>query len=424
MNSRRSEADKAFPKTCGWILEDDSYKKWLKHGGLLWIKGKPGAGKSTLLAFTYRIFHGTHPDQVDLSLEFFFHGRGATLQKTSIGLYRSLLHQLYTSDSSIRDPVRKAFHDKSIFGEEGRGWEWQLGELPDLFFNAILTAAISRKVVIFVDALDEARPDTQELVDDFHDLNDRLHAANSTAAICISCRHFPVTAVAPNLEVKVEDNNKKDISYYVRSKLRPNTRRGKNGSDSKSFNDIEREIVDKASGVFQWVRLVVQLVLKDYNEGKSPDEIQERLKRVPRELGDVYEHILNNIIEPENREKTLQLMQWIFLAERPLTIDEIRFALAFDEVDNIPALQTYQDAERLVKTYEQMEKSVNSLSGGLAEVIDHGNKDIVQFIHLSVNDFLRSRGLAFLVSKTVENLNGQNKGRPRSLSQSEIIGQS
>jgi len=425
MHSRRSEADKAHPNTCGWILENESYKDWLsKQRGLLWIKGKPGAGKSTLLAFIYRMFQKALPDQENLSLEFFFHGRGAALQKTSIGMFRALLHQLYTRDSSIRESIRKAFQEKEVFGEVGKGWEWQLGELQDLFFNAILTAAKTRKVVIFIDALDEAGPETQELVDYFHELNDRLHAANNMAAICISCRHYPVIAATPNLEVRVEDNNYKDISSYVQFKLRANTREGKNESYSKSFNEIEHEIVSNASGVFQWARLVVQLALKNYDEGKSPSEIQEMLKKVPRELGAVYEHILNNIIEPENRKNTLHLMQWIFLAERPLTVDEIRFAMAFDEADNIPALQSYQDTKRSVKTYEQMKKSVNSLSGGLAEVILHEARVIVQFIHQSVNDFMNMRGLAFLVSKTDDNPNCQRTGQMMSLPHDQIIGRS
>jgi ankyrin repeat domain-containing protein 50 len=123
MDWRRSEADKAHPNTCSWILEHESYTKWLsKKHGLLWIKGKPGAGKSALLAYIYRIFQENISAQVDLSLEFFFHGRGAALQKTSIGMFRSLLHQLYTKDKSSRDSIRKAFHDKMMKpGLDGNG---------------------------------------------------------------------------------------------------------------------------------------------------------------------------------------------------------------------------------------------------------------------------------------------------------------
>jgi len=401
MDWRRSEADKAHPNTCNWILQHESYTNWLsKQRGLLWIKGKPGAGKSTLLAYIYRIFQENTSYQADLSLEFFFHGRGAALQKTSVGMFRSLLHQLYTRDSSVRDPIQKAFQDKEVFGEVGTSWEWQLRELQDLFFNALLAAAKSRKVIIFIDALDEAGSDAKNLVDYFHYMNDQLNETNSTAAICISCRHYPVTAVIPGLDVLVEENNHDDISLYVQARLRAHVWVEQNESDSKAWFGIEKRIVEDASGVFQWARLVVTMVLEQYEEGESWNDIQLMLAKVPRELGDVYEHILTNIIKPERRKKTLHLMQWIFLAERPLTVDELRHAMAFDDIHISSSVHSYQDAKPYIEIYGGMQKLVNSLSGGLAEVKYHDKENIVQFIHQSVNDFLLSTGLEFLVSKT------------------------
>lgn len=423
MGYRRSDADKAHPKTCGWMLQHESYKTWLdKERGLLWIKGKPGAGKSTLLAFIYRIFQGTASDQANLSLEFFFHGRGTTLQKTSMGMFRSLLHQLYIRDSSIRSLIRTAFHDKEVFGEVGRGWEWQLRELQDMFFNCIIAAAKSRKIVVFIDALDESGPDAKELVEYFHTLNDQLNESNSTAAFCISCRHYPVMAVIPGLDVLVEENNHNDITYYVQAKLRVDTRKEENESQLKAWTEIEKQIVSNASGVFQWARLVVPMVLEQYDEGYSWDEIHEMLAKVPRELGDVYEHILNNIIKPERRKKTLHLMQWVFLAERPLTVEQLRHAMAFDDIHISSSVHSYQDTGRYIDLYEGMYKLVNSLSGGLAEVKSHDHESIVQFIHQSVNDFLLSTGLEFLVSKTADFLHGQH---PQDLTRSptnEILG--
>jgi ankyrin repeat protein len=424
MDWRRYEADKAHPNTCTWILQHKSYTNWLsKQRGLLWIKGKPGAGKSTLLAYIYRIIQETTSDQADLSLEFFFHGRGAALQKTSIGMFRSLLHQLYTRDSSTREPIRKAFHDKEVFGEVGTGWEWQLRELQDLFFSAILAAAKFRKIIIFIDALDEAGPDAKDLVDYFHGMNDQLNEAKSTAAICISCRHYPITAVIPGLDVLVEENNHDDISLYVQVRLRSNFRVDQNEADSKAWSEIEKKIVKDASGVFQWARLVVTMVLEQYEEGESWDDIQLMLAKVPRELGAVYEHILNNIIKPERRKRTLHLMQWVFLAERPLTLDELRHAMAFDDIHVSSSMHLYQDTKRYLEMYGGMYKLVNSLSGGLAEVKRHDKEDIVQFIHQSVNDFLLSTGLEFLVSKTADIPPGQDTQEIIKVPTNLIVGQ-
>jgi hypothetical protein len=205
----------------------------------------------------------------------------------------------------------------------------------------VLAVAKSRKVIIFIDALDEAGSNARDLVDYFHGMNDELNETNSTAAICISCRHYPVTAVIPGLDVLVEENSHDDISLYVQARLRSNVREEQNEPDSKGWSRIEKQIVEDASGVFQWARLVVTMVLEQYEGEESWDDIHLMLAKVPRELGSVYEHILNNIIKPERRKKTLHLMQWVFLAERPLKLDELREAMAFDDIHISSAVQSY-----------------------------------------------------------------------------------
>src|SRR5271155_4122048 len=103
MTYRKQQADGAHPNTCRWILQHDSYTTWMnRERGLLWIKGKPGAGKSTLMAFIHKDFKKTPSCGHHLSLDFFFHGRGTILQKTPVGMFRSLLHQLYTQTPVVR----------------------------------------------------------------------------------------------------------------------------------------------------------------------------------------------------------------------------------------------------------------------------------------------------------------------------------
>src|SRR2546423_1387430 len=385
MTHRRHEADQAHPNTCGWILKHECYTTWMsKERGLLWIKGKPGAGKSTLMAFIHRAFQDMPIGEQDLSVDFFFHGRGTALQKTPIGMFRSLLHRLFASDRSVRGPIWNAFEEKRVFGKPGKDWDWQLKELQDLFFNAVLCAAKSRKLTIFVDALDEAGAEVAgELVTYFHRLNDRLNDANGAARICISCRHYPVVALIPGLEISVENENDEDISTFVQDQLSSKVlSREKDSTSLHTCRELERAIVKKAMGVFQWAHLVVPMVAERLNDGESLEEIQQMLARVPQELGAVYEHILKRVIKTHHHAKTLHLMQWICLAERPLSVTELRFAMASDDSYIRPSQVYCEDAKDFVETDSRMEKLTTSLSGGLAEVKHHGT---VQFIHQSVN---------------------------------------
>ena len=99
-----------------------------------------------------------------------------------------------------------------MLDDVGTGWEWQYPELRQILFDAILTAAKSRKVLIFIDALVEAGPDALVIIRFFHELNDRINTTRSTAKICISRRHYPVTANILGLDVVVEDHNGNGIA--------------------------------------------------------------------------------------------------------------------------------------------------------------------------------------------------------------------
>ena len=61
----------------------------------------------------------------------------------------------------------------------------------------------------------------------------------------------------------------------------------------------------------------------------------------------------------------------------------------------------------LAETDEEMKRTVNSLSGGLAETIVYQNQQRVQFIHQSVNDYLIQSGLQNLDSSLADNVIGR-----------------
>ena len=313
-----------------------------------------------------------------------------------------------------------------VFGEPGKAWEWQLKELQDLFFNGVTDVAKTRAITIFVDALDEAGSKAaEELVAFFHTLNDRLITDNSAARICISCRHYPIVALIPGLEIYVENENHEDISTFVHDQLNSRILASEKYSSSiDACQALEDAIVKKSLGVFQWACLVVPMVAERLNDGESSEEIHQMLARVPEELSAVYEHILTNVIKVRHLARTLHLMQWICLAERPLSVTELRFAMASDDAYIRPSQLCCKDAKDFVETDDRMEKLIRSSSGGLAEVKHHENRSTVQFIHQSVNDFLLSNGLKFLVPASGDDPLSQRSRHLMSSSSDEIIGRS
>lgn len=158
------------------------------------------------------------------------------------------------------------------------------------------------------------------------------------------------------------------------------------------------------------------MAIKYISDGESPAQIRRRLRNVPEKLSEVYEHILEHVIDRDNRPRTLLLLQWVCLARQLLTVTGLRIVVAVTKAKTSPDRLCYQDTEDFVETDARMEKLIVNLSGGLMETIgndgetesDDGETESdgggmgtnVHVIHQSVNDFLVLHGLAILSSIT------------------------
>jgi ankyrin repeat protein len=399
MNYRRQDTQRAHVKTCGWITRHPSYTTWLEDGsGILWIKGKPGSGKSTLMEFLLRDFEKQAFYQESIQLSFFLHGRGTILQKSRLGMYRSLLHQLLLSAPTARAEFRHAFQERSKSqGDPGKDWNWHVNELRAFFMTAVEHVATIQPVNIVVDALDEASDGTDDqntshqIVSDFHELNNLLLHKKLRSTICFSCRHFPVVTDNQGRDIYVEEENQADISVYVCDELHRRLRVSE--SEQQYLAELQDAIVSGAHGVFQWAALVLALAIRYHNDGLSPREIRQMLKEVPEELGDVYKHILGKVIDKNYYPETLRLMRWVCLAERPLTVTDMCFAMSLPETEILHLESSLAEPE--LRPYDVMVRRIVSLSGGLIECKQHREDRIVQVIHQSVNDFFLRDGLRF-----------------------------
>jgi hypothetical protein len=408
MTTRKIEADTAHPRTCDWILKHPSFTAWLNASrGLLWLKGHPGSGKSTIMAYVHRHILSQRTSKT-IRLDFFFTGRGEPLQKTTLGMYRSLLHQIYTQSITARELIYEAYkakNDNQITNEQ-HTWNWQVAELKALLTRVIKEVAAKNEITLFIDALDEAIfPNGEKaalgLVEYFYELNDMTFRDDDGTMrgvrICISCRHYPVVgSLGPGLEVRVEDENRLDLRRYIQDRLCTGIR-GWESKPSEMTEQIVDAICKKAAGVFQWAVLRVPELVKSLNDGELEfDEVVDVVAGESNELFALYETILKNDISVTARKKALLFLQWICLAERPLSLTELRFAMACDD-DNWSQDCCEMNTKGFIKSDSQMEKLVVSLSAGLAVVMHVGSTSRVQFVHESVNDYLRSCGLRNLL---------------------------
>lgn len=365
--------------TCRWFFTKPEYASWhdaaqySDHGGFLWIKGNPGTGKSTLMKLLFEEAKlNAKGDSLQITLSFFFLARGTTEEKSAMGLYRSLLHQLFEKAVDLRDSLEWMTADGARFTQRN-GWHEEA--LKQTLTHTIQNLG-SRSLTIFVDALDECdKSQAEGMVSFFEELCSRAREAQVRLRICLSSRHYPSVVIQKGIEITLEDEigHVEDIKQYIKSKLRL----GK----VKQAESLRSEILEKSSRIFLWVVLVLDILNSEYPESSiSMKKIRERLEEIPPKLNDLFEMILTR--DGENLERLQACLKWILFATRPLKPQELYFAIQLNLDKECSSCWDQEDVE-----LDQMKTFVRRSSKGLAEVT-RSKASEVQFIHESVRDFL------------------------------------
>jgi len=396
MNDRFRDIDVAIAGTCGWLLRHETYKTWLgSDKGLLWIRGKPGSGKSTVLRHAFN--HATEISDKTLVLSFFFHGRGNDLQKTIVGFFRSIVHQLLCNVPETLAKLVATFRDRrQNMGRHGSAWNWHERELQAAIELSVSKVLQTRNVQLFVDALDEAGEDAAvQLADIFKTWLQQRRETRSSWQICFSCRHYPIIDLDYGFQISTENENGHDIRKYVIIE------------GSKIPWQVQNTIIHRASGVFMWARLTVARALLLCRQGIGWKKVQEKINATPKELSRLYSEIVISVFE-KGGENSLRIIRWICCATRPLTLEELRCAMIVGPDRRYKSLEECKEAD----DYDSdMEKRVRFLSGGLAE-LTASHPPVIQFIHQSVPDYFFVEGLWILAGLPVPAQNSLDRITP------------
>ena len=390
MHQRRNDIADAATGTCDWILNHHNYRKWCSQSqGLLWVKGKPGAGKSTTLRYALECAE-QHRAQNEIRASFFFHGRGPSIQKTPLGLFRSLLHQILLAIPRVLTQFTSLFKRKSdTQGEYRKDWDWHARELQDFFDSHIKEAAKTCPIRLYIDALDEAGEETAV------NLMTYFGKTSNAIAICFSCRHYPIIFTGEALDMCVERENDDAIHTYIKSRI------GNANRPLAVADTIQDAISTRSDGNFLWVVLVVEKVLKSCRQGKPLAPIEAQIRETPAELEELYGSLLQDLND-EDAAQSLHLLEWICFAIRPLTLTELRMITAIDADSSYPSIAQSLESGAYADTDEEMENRVCALSRGLAEAKFYDGKSIVQLVHQSVYDHLLTKGFQFLSKGSTE----------------------
>jgi hypothetical protein len=427
--------------TCRWLQHQDSYKGWLQrtavtyYHGLLLIKGKPGSGKSTIMKAALGQISAQPKMMGTIVMAFFFNSNGNDLEHNAEGFLRSISSQLFKASSYFRMVLVNLYPDKVDFLVEAYQRRmpaedidfrarWEQEDLKQ-FLKTALTRPCNQRVILFVDALDECKQkDAKEIAYFLRDLTISANAAGNAFDVCISSRHFGSVTLKECPEITVDRYNREDISKFVQQSFST-----AGFPEGQAWDALRNDIVSKSSGVFLWVKLVVQALLEDREQGANRRSLHGRLRQIPEELEDLFVQLLTRPPVSSSRADLtrLRLFQWAILAVEPLRLREWHHILAFIRPTVLASLQAWKDSEFYTEDDEQLERQIRYISKGLLEVkmatlsdiddvavimpdrasldagagsldFEHGETRIVQTIHQSVTEFFIQSGFALLGS--------------------------
>lgn len=386
MGSRVANIELAHKNTCDWLFETAGFVEWTSrkslqtHNGVLWIKGHPGVGKSTLMKHT--LLHCQEKFQNHIISFYGFNARGANaLERSPMGMLRSIMAQLLEQNSSLWNPVMQKFTNKN--NRHGI-CHWEYGELKDIFLMQYTSHHVEQ-CIILIDALDECDiSEVEHVVAFLEALSHNATNSQSKMMICLSSRHYPSIDMEKKIELVVEEQHghDQDIVGYVGQKLKTKDQ------------TIQHDIIQKARHIFIWVVLVVEILNREHLKGKGNlKAMKKKLNEIPSDLDQLFSKILNGTQSGSDKEATVLLFLWVLFSTRTLNPEELYLAvLAGTELDEIDGTPNGPHTD-----YATTKLFINNTSMGLVETVpkpNYGNapgKMIfydVQFIHQSVVDFL------------------------------------
>lgn len=405
-NARQKTIKLAHKKTCRWLLGREEYKNWLDitkledHHGFLWIKGKPGTGKSTIMNFAHIEAKRKMKDKIVIS--FFFNARGTDLEKSTIGMYRSLLLRLLQNFPDLQEVLLGCLETLGMnIGTSVDRLRFTIDSLKYMFREAIHSLH-RHSLVCFIDALDEcSEEEVRDMISFFQEVNEYGDNVDESHhfQVCFSSRHYPHISIDRGLSLILEgqEGHNQDIANYVIDKLKI--------GNSKAAQDIRDLLQEKASGVFMWVVLVVDILNKEYDRGRIMG-LRNRLRDIPSDLHELFRDILRRDSNGGDKDVLLLCIQWVLFARQPLTPEQFYFAI---HSGIAPESLCEWDAEEI--TQDVIKRFILDASKGLAETT-RSKHPTVQFIHESVVDFLlKKNGFAEIWGDIGTNFRGLSHER-------------
>ncbi|CAG8882582.1 unnamed protein product [Penicillium egyptiacum] len=312
-----------------WLLESTQFEIWKAiKNQTMFCPGIPGAGKTIISSIV--VDHLDQEFQADpaIGIAYVYCNFKRQDDQKINDLLEGLLKQLAGRCQPLPNSVKELYKY-----HKARGTRPSAEEISNVL---LIVAATFSKLFIIVDALDECQAsDRLHFVSELFNLQTR-HSANIFATSRFISEIMDQFKDVLSLEIRATDE---DVGMYLEShmgQLRPCVLENRQLQE-----EIKTTISDAVDGMF----LLAQIYLGFLDDKLTANDIRTSLKSFRKQdrgssedekteiLSHAYDQVMERIDQqrPGLRQLAVKVLSWIIYAKRPLSIQELQYALAIKE---------------------------------------------------------------------------------------------
>ncbi|CAI6098229.1 unnamed protein product [Clonostachys chloroleuca] len=333
-------------------------------GTFLWISGGPGKGKTMLAIYITEMLQPL-VDKANNTLLYYFCSNRDKNRNTALTIMRGILHQWIDIYPHLAKYIKNSFEGTNTT-------KYTISSFMSLWrvFLALLPQSTSSEVICVLDGLDECEKESlRQLLDAIGNHFSKAGEQSRTRLKLIILSR-PQPAILENKlshfkQIQLDSPDTQisyDVEKYIFAKV-AELASEQNLSD-EMVAQVQHMLLAGADGTFLWVAFVANEL-----QGRSWSRIDEVLRQVPKGLGGIYQRLLQQV---GDKTALLPILQWVVLAARPLTLEELTVAAGIKAVGTLSAIQVTTNLLRL---------------GGLLVKVEG---DVVNLVHESAKEFFHS----------------------------------
>lgn len=329
------------------------------------------------------------------------------MQKSYQGLLQSLCYDIFAAYPGLLPQVCGAKWESLTAAEslraffDGKDTMWHEIEMVQLIRRIVeLSSQVGGqniRLCLFIDGLDEYHGEHDQLVEAISTL-----AGFTNVKIVVSSRPWNVFMEAfgdlqqTKCLLVLQHLTMYCIAAYARDRLEHNKRSQRLMRTDPRCVDLVSEITTRADGVFLWVFLVVNELMKGLTNHDDIATLQRQLRQIPQGLVPYFKYMFENL-DAFYRSETAAILQVVLTSAKPLDLHA--FAVIFT-TEPLAARLLHVESTVLTTSEssdlkEIFEARIKGCCGDLLEV----RNGKVQFLHLTVRDFLATDDMRIEVAQ-------------------------